>query len=192
MRKLKIILTLITIAISVIPTAYVVFSYRDNLEGLIIPPQITDIVNGDTSNLNGSITDNSSGVFNPDFDLPQPTGEVQYNPQTNTVTFDFTFTNPLSTPITVEKINSGIVTHDDAVFLGNLTTDQPIKLGAQQTGEITANAKLTDEAINYIKTQNQSQLNVDLINLDIEVGGITVHIDRQNIGNIEIPPQFFG
>jgi hypothetical protein len=192
MRKLKIILTLITIAISVIPTAYVVFSYRDNLEALIIPPQITDIVNGETSNINGSITDNSSDLFNPDFNLPQPTGEPQYDPQTNTVTFDFTFTNPLSTPITVEKINSGIVTHDDAVFLGNLTTDQPIKLGSQQTGEITANAKLTDQAINYLKTQNQSQLNVDLINLDIEVGGITVHVDRQNIGNIEIPPQLFG
>jgi hypothetical protein len=192
MRKLKIILTLITIAISVIPTAYVVFSYRDNLEALIIPPQITDIVNGDTSNINGSITDNSSGAFNPDFNMPQPTGEPQYNPQTNTVTFDFTFTNPLSTPITVEKINSGIITHDDGVFLGNLTTDQPIKLGAQQTGEITANAKLTDQAISYLKTQNQSQLNVDLIDLDVEVGGITFHVDRQNIGNIEIPPQFFG
>jgi hypothetical protein len=192
MRKLKIILTLITIAISVIPTAYVVFSYRDNLEALIIPPQITDIVNGDTSNINGSITGDSSDPFNTDFNLPQPTGQAQYDPQTNTVTFDFTFTNPLSTPITVEKINSGIITHDDGVFLGNLTTDQPIKLGAQQTGEITANAKLTDQAINYLKTQNQSQLNVDLINLDIEVGGITVHIDRQNIGNIEIPPQLFG
>jgi len=192
MRKLKIILTLITIAISVIPTAYVVFSYRDNLEALIIPPQITDIVNGETPNINGSITDNSGGVFNPDFDLPQPTGEVQYNPQTNTVTLGFTFTNPLSTPITVDKINSGIVTHDDSVFLGNLTTDQPIKLEAQQTGEITANAKLTDQALNYIKTQNQSALNVDLVDLDVEVGGITVHVDRQNIGNIEIPQQLLG
>jgi hypothetical protein len=192
MRKLKIILTLVTIAISVIPIAYVVFSYRDNLEALIIPPQINDIVNGDTSNINGSITDNSSGLVNPNFNLPQPTGEPQYNPQTNTVTFNFTFTNPLSTPITVDKINSGIVTHDDAIFLGNLTTDQPIKLDAQQTGEITANAKLTDQAISYLKTQNQSQLNVDLVNLDIEVGGITVHVDRQNIGNIEIPQQLLG
>jgi hypothetical protein len=194
MRKLKTILTLITIAISVIPLSYVVFSYRDNLVSLIIPSQITDIVNGDTNNtnVNGSITGDSSGFPNPDFNLPQPTGEPQYIPQTNTVTFDFTFTNPLSTPITVDKINSGIVTHDDAVFLGNLTTDQPIKLDAQQTGQITANAKLSDQALTYIKTQNQTQLDVDLINLNIEVGGIMVHLDRQNIGNIKIPPQLLG
>jgi hypothetical protein len=78
------------------------------------------------------------------------------------------------------------------VFLGNLTTDQPIKLDAQQTGQITANAKLSDQALTYIKSQNQTQLNVDLINLNIEVGGIMVHLDRQNIGDIKIPPQLLG
>ena len=56
MKKVKIFLTLLTIAIVVAPIAIEVLLYHDNLLGLIIPSEITDIVNGnDGGNSNGTM-----------------------------------------------------------------------------------------------------------------------------------------
>ena len=43
MDKIKLILTLITIAITVVPIVGVLLTYQDNLVGLFVPPEINDI-----------------------------------------------------------------------------------------------------------------------------------------------------
>ena len=43
MNKLKIALTLLTVAIMVGPFAYVAIAYRDNLIGLVLPPQFSNL-----------------------------------------------------------------------------------------------------------------------------------------------------
>jgi hypothetical protein len=189
MNKVKIFLTILTIAIIVIPITVEVLAYRNNLLGLIIPPEIANMANGSSSNGNST-----SSLVNSQFELPQPVGEPQYNPETKTVSFTFNFTNPLNTPVTINKLEAGIVSHDDGVFLGNVSISEPLTLVPGQTVDITALGVLSDDAINYFKTHyaGQNSINVDFTNLNVDVAGIQVQVDRQNIGDIPIPSQLFG
>ena len=190
MNKLKIFLALITIAITVTPIALEALLYRDNLLDLIVPPEITNMFKGNNSNANGKST-NGINLLNSQLELPQPVGEPQYNPETKTISYTFNFTNPMESPIEVNTLQGGIVSHDDGVFLGNITIDKPLKLEPGQTANITANGILSDEAINYLKTKSttQNSINVDFVNLNVDLAGLQLQLDKQNIGDITIPPQ---
>ena len=134
MKKLKIFLTLLSVLIIVLPIAFEVVLYRDNLLGLIVPPEMISLVNGGSRNgdsrngdsrngdggnlLNSSDNGSSptsgdsqtsgdsaiSSLLNSGFELPQLVGEPQYNSDTNTLAFTFNFTNPLETSIAVDKL----------------------------------------------------------------------------------------
>ena len=194
MNKVKMLLTLLTIAITVTPIVVEVLIYRDNLLGLIIPSEITDLINGERNSSNSIGNNAVDRLLNSDFDLPQPVGEPQYDPETRTLSATFSFTNPLQTPISVDKISSGIVSHDDGFVIGNLLIDKPIRLDPGQSADITTTATLSAEAINYLKAKSvdQDSINVDLVDLNVDLAGIQVQLDKQNIGNISIPPQISG
>lgn len=190
MKKLKLILLFLTIAITVTPIVIEVLLYRDNLLNLIIPPEIANLVNGksNTSNEN-SIIDNN--LLNPDFELPKPVGDPQYNPQTKTISYTFNFTNPLQTPLEIDELKAGLVSHNDDFFLGNITISKPLKLDPGQTIDITALGVLSDDALDYLRNQaaTQDSINLDFVNLNVDLSGVQLQLDKQNIGNIPIPPQ---
>ena len=196
MDKLKVFFTLLSILIIAVPITVEVVLYRDNLLGLVVPSEITDLINSksNSGNSNNPVKNDSaiSSLVNSGFDLPQPVGEPQYNPETKTVSFTFNFTNPLQTPLVVNKLETTIVSHDTGVFLGNVTLEKPIELKPGQTMDITALDALSDETINYFRTVgfDQKSINADFVNLNVDIGGVIVQIDRQNIGDIPIPPQF--
>jgi hypothetical protein len=196
MDKLKVFFTLLSILIIAVPITVEVVLYRDNLLGLVVPPEITNLFNGNqnSGDSNNPVKNDTviSSLVNSGIDLPQPVGEPQYNPETKTVSFTFNFTNPLQTPLVVNKLEASIVSHDTGVFLGNVTLEKPIELKPGQTMDITAIDALSDETINYFKTTafDQKSINADFVNLTVDLGGVIVQIDRQNIGDIPIPPQF--
>jgi hypothetical protein len=195
MNKVRLCLTVLTIAIMVAPLLVELALYRDNLMGLIIPPEISDIMNGGgNSNGGNSAADNGGGFINSDFEMPQQVGEPQYDPSTKTVSFTFSFTDPLDNPVTVDTFQAGIVSRNDGVFLGNITIDKPVTLVPGESVDITALGILSDDAINYFKAhaENQQPINIDLTNLNVDVGGIIVQLDKQNLGEITIPPGVFG
>lgn len=192
MKKLKLFLTLLTIAITVMPIVIEVMLYHDNLSGLIIPNDFNNIING--NNNSNSNSSNSNNLLNADFQPPQPIGEPQYNPQTNTIAYTFSVTNPLQIPIKFDNLTAGMISHDDDVFLGNITLDKPIELNPGQTANITALGTLSNNAVNYLKTkaQTQSSINVDFENLNLNMAGIQIQLDKQNVGDIPISPNMFG
>jgi hypothetical protein len=194
MNKVKILLTLLTIAITVTPIVVEVLIYRDNLLGLIIPPEITDLINGDNNSSN-SIGNNNvvDRLLNSRFDLPKPVGDPN-SIQARTLSATFSITNPLQTPISIDKVSSGIISHNDGFFIGNLTIDEPIRLEPGQTADIPTTTLLSDGALNYLKdkAENQDSINIDLIDLNVDLAGIQVQLDKQNIGDISIPPQISG
>jgi hypothetical protein len=205
MKKLKIFLTLLSVVIIVMPVAFEVLLYRDNLLGLIVPPEMINLVNSDSRNGDGGNLPNSSdnsgslisgnndisSLLSSGFELPKLVGPPQYNPDTNTLSLIFNFTNPLETSIAFDKLEAGIISHDDGVFLGNVSLAKPLRLEPGQTLDITVLDALSPETINYFKSNviGQNSINVDFVNLNVDVAGITVQVDRQNIGNIPIPPQ---
>ena len=187
MKKIKLLLTLLTIIITIAPIGLGLLFYRDNLIGAVVPPEIVDIM--------GDVFNNVEGIGDVDsnFGLPKLVGAPQYNPETKTLIFTINFTNPLDTQLTVNKLEAGVVSHNDGVFLGNISIDEPLSLNPKETKEITIQGVLSDEAINYLETKsiNQNSINIDLVNLTADVAGVTVEIDEQNIGNLPIPPQLF-
>jgi flagellin-like hook-associated protein FlgL len=193
MKKLKLFLTLLTIAITVTPIAVEVILYHDNLSGLIIPKDFNNIINGDNSNSNSN-SSNGNNLLNADFQPPQPVGEPQYDPSTNTIAYTFNVTDPLQIPIEFDNLKAGMVSHDDGMFLGNITIDKPIELNPGQTANITAYGVLSDSAVNYLKTkaQTQSSINVDFVNMNVNVAGIQIQLDKQNVGDIPLSPNMFG
>jgi hypothetical protein len=75
--------------------------------------------------------------------------------------------------------------------LGNITINKPLKLDPGQTVDITALGILSDDAIDYLKSQSatQNSINLDFVNLNVDLSGVQLQLDKQNIGNIPIPPQ---
>ena len=72
MEKVKIALTLLSIAIVVGPLAGMALIFRDNLAGLVVPPEITNIANGQMGNVTAS-----------NFVSPSLASEPKYNPDTD-------------------------------------------------------------------------------------------------------------
>ena len=192
MKKLKLILLFLTIAITITPIVIEVLLYRDNLLDLIIPPEIANIVNKQSNNSNEKSI-NGNNLLSPEFELPKPVGDPQYNPQTKTISYTFNFTNPLQTPLEIDELQAGLVSHNDGFFLGNITINKPLKLDPGQTVDITALGILSDDAIDYLKSQSatQNSINLDFVNLNVDLSGIQLQLDKQNIGDIAIPPQIF-
>jgi hypothetical protein len=186
MRKVKILLTLLSIIIAVAPITAEILIYQDNLLGLIIPPEITDLMNG------GSIGTVSGEIGNTPFEPPMLSGEPQYFPENNTVKFTYNFTNPLNTEITINTLQANVVCHDHGFPLGDVSID-PATLKPGQTIDITAFGVLSDAALEHIATQHagQSSINADFKNLNVEMGGVTIQMDlQQYVGSIPIPMEY--
>src|SRR5271157_1059055 len=98
MNKTKIALTILSIAIVIGPLLGVVFVYRDNLMGLVLPPETSNALNlGNLANL-------GSNNSQPNFQLFTPTSEPTYNQTTGAFTYPFNFTNPTSNTISLDQL----------------------------------------------------------------------------------------
>ena len=168
MDKVKIALTILSIVIIVGPIAGVVYVYRDNLLGLVVPPEVKGL-------MNGSFTESQ-------FQPPMPVGQPQYNPETKTFTFSFKFTNPLQNEISIDDISAGIKCKDHNVFLGNVSISKPIKIAPGETAIINASGSWTQEALNHFQAQHSGpeddDINVAFENLNVDLAGIKVQMDE--------------
>lgn len=180
--KVKLLLTILSILIAVLPLTVQVIAYQNNLFGLIVPPEITALINGDNSLLTSQ------------FQAPQIVGEPQYNQETKTAKFTFSFTNPLKTEMNINQLEAGIKCHDHDLLLGTVSIPNSITLTPGESVQIEAVGQISEDAINHLITQhyNTNNVNIDFVNLNVNVAGIQVQVDEQNIGYISLPQDFFG
>lgn len=178
MNKTKFLLTILSVAIFVLPLAVQVLAYQDNLFGLIFPPELANLANPNSPD----------SIVNTQFKMPEMVGDPQYNPETKTAKFTFRFTNPLNTEIDVDTLEAGVKCHDHGILLGNASIGDGLTLAPEGTVDITALGQLSDEAVYHFLTQhaNDDDVNIDFVNLNVEIGGIHIQVDEQNIGWIPI------
>lgn len=182
MNKAKIALTILSIAIVVGPIASVVLLYRDNLVGLVVPPEIKNL--GENLSVNNSSS--SPFIAGSNVQLPTLAGETQYNQETGAFSYPINFTNPLKTEISVDQISAQIQSKDNNAILGNISITQPIEIAPGQSGIINATGNLDPEAINQIKAQYSGDVNnIALENVNIVVGGIQIHFDELDAGSLQ-------
>ena len=183
MDKVKIGLTILSIAIIIIPLAIEVYAYKYNLEGLVLPPQIQSLMNGAS---NGATAGNQSSASPslPNFQIPQAAGQPQYDPTTGAFSYPFNFTNPLSTQLSFSQLSAQVVT-ESGTPIGNVSIPQAIGIGPGANSIITAVGNLDPTMVNQLAAQYQSgTLNIALNNVNVVVGGVNVHIDHIDAGSI--------
>ena len=178
MDKLHLALTVITIVIIVVPIISVVYIYRENLQGLVLPPELKNIANGNYS----------TSRFQP----PTPAGQPTYDPTTNTFTFSFKFTNPLQNTISVENISTEVFCKDHRAFLSNITIDDPMTIAPDQTIIIKASGSWAQAALDHFETYHNGaeddDINVSFQDLNVYVAGVQVHMDNlDDAGWVPLP-----
>jgi hypothetical protein len=179
MNKIRLSLTLITVAITVGPILGVVLAYQNNLPGLIIPDKIDQLMQG-------------IGNLNPN-NIIQPgqagTPDVQFDPTSRTFTATFPFNYPLPVDVTVDSLSGTIQCDEHHFNLGEASLKNPVSMKAGQTVILTVQGTWTDAAVNHFQTAHQGEksIKVSMVDATMKAGGMTATIPGPiSIGEIPI------
>jgi hypothetical protein len=170
------VLILVNIGAILGPVAGVAVIYRDNIAGLVIPPEITQLINETTSASN-------------QIQLPQFVS-YSYDQYAKTVSVIFNFTNPFNLNLTVNSLSADVKCNAQSVTLGHVGITNPVDLYYGETAYINVVFAWTPEAENHFLTEHVSQtsISISLENIVVDINGITIETPtRYNIGNIPIP-----
>jgi hypothetical protein len=173
MDKVRLLLTLTTIAIVVIPIVGTLLAYQGNLLGLFIPPEVNEIAD-----------DLMSGGGSDMLGL-EPVGQPQYDEASRTVTLTFQFKNTFPFDITINSISGNVECAAHGFHLGIVTLDNPVSIDKGETKTITVLGTWTEEAISHFRNAHAGEEKVDanLVDLTVDVKGIQFTMDQ----SIEIP-----
>jgi hypothetical protein len=179
MDKVRIILTLITVAIIAVPIVVEVAIYKDNLSELIIPSEINSLITG--TGENGSLLETS-------IEVPQIVSS-EYDPISRTVNFAFNFTNPFSFDLTLRSMSANVVCTQHDFPLGKVALATPIQLRGGETALIPVTGTWTEDAVNHFATTHagEQKISVDLTGMNVDISGITLDLtQRIHVGEIPL------
>jgi hypothetical protein len=173
--NIGIVLTLISVLCTAGPLVGAVVVYQNNPVGLVVPPEINDLVGNGSGNMSN-------------LGMPQLVSAVYDAPQ-HTETIVFNFTNPVNMTFDLKSAYAEVRCHEDQMFLANATLTSPVSIGPCKTVNVTAVCAWTPETESYFQTARAgtSTLNVDLTQLTINVNDVTVVLSQPlEISNIPI------
>jgi hypothetical protein len=193
MNTVKIALTLLTIAITVGPLVYVVFIYRDNLIGLVLPPQFANLgqnlgQNMSNGNSSGNPLSSQLNITGSNFQMPKLVSNPQYNPDTGEFSLSVNVTNPLTNELSIDQLSVQIQSKDNNALVGNISIPQPINIQPGESSIINVTGIMPQDMFNQISGQNTGNIDVNNIilkNLDVDVGGVKIHIDEIDPSSIQ-------
>ncbi len=178
MNKVRLALTLITVAITVGPILGVVLAYQNNLPGLIIPDKIEQIMSG-------------LGNANPQNIIQGQTGtpDVQFDPASRTFTASFPFTNPLPVDTTLNSISGPIECDEHHFVLGDVSLKNPVTVKAGATATAVVQGTWTEAAVNHFQSahQGETSVKISIVNANIDLGGTVIKYSQPiSIGEIPL------
>ena len=185
MQILGVILVLINVATIVAPIAGVVVVYQSDLMEMVIPPEVEQIVSETISTF--TLTDSSSPSSN-QFELPKYVSST-YDLATRTATIVFTFKNPLNFDISLSEASGDVMCHEHGVMLGHGGISEPVQLNAGESTTISVIFNWTQEGEEHLENDHEGQtsINVDLVNLILDISGISIETPESYNLDIQIP-----
>ena len=176
--------------------------YQDNLIGLVVPPQLTAVMSGNAQ----AIQEILPGFSNMHDVEPTFNDDFQFDPEEGTFSFSITVTSPLDVPVTVNSF-SLTVTGENGSILGTINLGESLALVPSQNSTIPVEGTLSQEFITWLQDSgidlsdpdfdpetledvDLDRNNITLTNVNLNVGGIQLHIDRLDLE--EIFGWFFG
>jgi hypothetical protein len=181
MGKIRLLLTVITIAIVVVPLLGTLLAYQGNLLDMFVPPEITELAD----DLMGGNGNNGGGV-----EPPRIVGEPQYDEASHTFAVTFEYKNSFPFDITVKSLTGNIECKEHRFPLGNAGLSEPVNINAGDTGTLTIFGKWTDEAINHFQNEHANEENVDVVLVDfaVDISGLRLELDQSQMGQgIQVP-----
>ena len=210
MDKVRLALVLITIVITVGPFLCVLIVYRNNLPGLIIPPQMNQLINditgnnqsqsGQSGNQTSDITSlidsliSGDGPMSGDISqiIPEPP-IIHYDPITRTFSATFEMNNTWSFNMTVKSINGTVECDTHHFLIGPVNLKEPVTLKAGEISTVTIAGQWSEEGVNHLEIYHteQQSVNCSLVNAVISATtmGITVNLpapDSISLGEIPL------
>lgn len=186
MDKIRLILTLVTIAIVVIPIVGMLLAYQGNLLGLFVPPEIIDTVDGFMG---------GNGGNGPRLEPPTLVGEPTYDEEAGTFSATFEFTNSFPIDITIKSLSGNIKCVEHHFTLGNASLSEAVSIDAGETGTLTVMGKWTDAGKSHFQNEHASEEFVDVVmsDLAVDISGIQIQMDENQMGEMQVPnPAFQG
>ena len=186
MDKVRLILTVISIVIVVVPIVGVVLMYQNNLLGLFIPPQANDVINNLTPKIGDSLKSGNVSELIPESSQVNST----YDPTTRTFTLTFPLKNPIGLDVTVNSMSGDLVCDAHNFSLGKATLTKPVSMKAGETATMTVAGTWTEEAISHFQTAHAGEktITVDLTDVTLDASGFKAQInDRIQIPNVPLP-----
>lgn len=176
MQILGLLLILINIGAIAVPVTGAVLMYRDNLAGLVIPPELDQLID-ETSDIGSQLQ------------LPQFVNYT-YDQEAKIITLIFNFTNPFNLNITVNNISADILCNEHNLYLGSVGIADSFELNKDVTAYITIIFAWTLEAENHFLNEHIDESTIDVIleNIVVDISGITIEApNTYNIDNIPVP-----
>jgi hypothetical protein len=187
MDKVRLLLTVITIVIVVVPLVGTLLAYQGNLLGLFVPPEIREVADG----LMGGGGDNGSGM-----EPPTMVGEPQYDEVTHTFSVTLQYKNSFPVDITVKSLSGNIECVEHGFDLGNVSLSEPVSIDAGETGTLTVLGKLTDAAVQHLRDMHAHEENVDVVFVDmtVDISGIQIQLNQNQMDQtMQVPnPEYKG
>ena len=174
MDKVRLLLTVISIVIVVVPIVGTVLMYQNNLLGLFIPPEANEIID--------TLSNSGGGSEGP---MLEPVGEPQYDEASRTVTMTFQFKNTFPFDVSINSMSGDVECAAHGIHLGTITLDKPVSIDKGETKTITILGTWTEDAITHFQTAHAREEMVDanLVGFTVDVKGIQFKMNQR----MEIP-----
>jgi len=192
MQVLGLVLILLNVGAIVGPIAGVVVVYHNNLEEIVVPPEVKQIV-GETietltlssPNNSGNLPDDGSSS-NVNLQLPQYVS-ASFDPVARTVTALFSFINPFNVSLAINSLSSDVRCHAHNFLLGSSALSNSVDIASMQTADLTVVFTYSEAAQQHFQSEHAGEtvVNVDLTNIAVNISGIT--LETPETYNVDIP-----
>jgi hypothetical protein len=192
MQIVSIILLTISVGLIVAPVGAVVYIYRDDLTGLIVPPEIQDAMNGDTSFIiNDNFSESGDDINTILNNFVAPTFVSANVDQTSKIfSVKVNVTNPLNYDLTLNTFTTEVQT-PDGQEIATINIANPFTIPSGESSIVQVEGSWTQAGENFVTAHSQdSQVTISLANIVVDVNGINVQ--RENPFTVTVPISLSG
>ncbi len=197
MQIIGIVLLLLSVGLVVGPVGAVVYVYRDDLTGLVVPPEIRGVMNGDTSFiLNDNIGDSIDGSDGNDINsilnnfVAPAFISASVDQSAKTFSVNVNVTNCLNYDLTLNALSIDVQT-PERQQLATVGVNNPLTVPAGESALVTVDGAWTQAGENYILSHSQdSSITIGLANILIDVNG--VRVERSDLLTVTVPISLSG
>jgi hypothetical protein len=165
MQIVGLLLLLINIGSITAPIAGIAIAYQDNIQEIVIPPQLTNVINS-TISLGADPTTLVKFVA------------ADFNNVSRTITLTVNFTNPLNYTLSLKSLSADVQCTAHNFNIGQFNLVQPVDLPGEQTTLVTVVCTWTESAENHYSLLHSGETTTDinLMYLTANVNDITMQL----------------